>query len=109
MRFQTWSPVSDPSPQELAIVVDEVRVERQMLVSMVALADAVASSVEASDRIEPGGRRGTESPQGEGPPPSGLGTPPFNADPGIVTFLERGTKPDPKDTGDRGVRSGGHP
>ena len=31
------------------------------------------------------------SPQDEGPPPPGEASPPFNPDPDIVTFLERGT------------------
>ena len=37
------------------------------------------------------------SPQDEGTPPPGEAPPPFNPDPDIVTFLERGTKPDPKE------------
>jgi len=36
------------------------------------------------------------SPQYEEAPPPGEAPPPFNPDPDIVTFLERGTKPDPK-------------
>jgi len=36
------------------------------------------------------------SPQDEGPPPPGEASPPFNPDPDIVTFLERGTKRIPR-------------